>query len=111
MYLEITTQATPQAKFFSEETVLASTHLSILIYACFRLNVSAHNIFAFPNIHIDFRVPVPVFNKILGKKNESKHLKHPILIYFLWTNICSWSQSWIQTDCSRGWLFAAGFNI
>lgn len=63
----------------------------------FKVNSRAYHIFAFPNIHIDFRVPLLVFNKILRKKNASEHLKHPILIYFLWTNIRSWSQFGIQT--------------
>lgn len=73
--------ATPQAELFSEGIVVASTHLSILIYACFKINRNAHNTSAFPNIHTDFGAPV--FNKTLGGKNASKHLKHPILIYFL----------------------------
>lgn len=75
--------AAPQAELSSEGIVVASTHLFILTHACFEINRNAHNIFAFPNIHIDFGIPAPVFNKTLGDKNTSKHLKHPILIYFL----------------------------
>lgn len=76
-HLEITTLATPQAELSRWGNC---THLSISIHSCFEVKRIVHNIFAFPNIHIDFRVLEPVFSKTVGKKtkNAIKHLKHPI---------------------------------
>lgn len=94
----ITALTTPHSELSSEETILARTHLSILICACFELNRRVHYVFALTNIYIDFKVPETDTQQIqIWPKNASKHLKHPILIYFSW-NIRSWSQSWIQTS-------------
>lgn len=52
--------------------MLASTHLSTLINACFEVNRSAHYIFAFPNIYVYMKVAETSIQQIKKKKNGQK---------------------------------------